>query len=122
MPSVLIVGDELREGEMLKTLMDMDDGYEIILAYSYRMGLDKALKTVFDALIVDYALGDGVGTDLIRHLRADTHYRAVPIVMVSGLPVETEALEAGADRFFLKPYNPLELIDTVGELIAREKR
>jgi adenylate cyclase len=118
----LIIGDELREGEMLKTLMDMDDGYEIVLAHSYLMGLDKALKSVFDALIVDYVLGDGIGTDLIRCLRADARYRAVPIVMVSGLPVETEALEAGADRFILKPYNPLELIATVGELINREKR
>ena len=70
-----------------------------------------------DVLIVDSALNDGSGLDLVRRAR---HNETPPaaIIVVSGLRQETavvKAFEAGADDYLTTPISP-------GELVTRVRR
>jgi len=63
-------------------------------------------------------LPDGSGEDLLRRLRADERFRAVPIVIVSGdvsRDTVRRLLEAGADEYLTKPLE----VDRAAELIVR---
>ena len=61
------------------------------------------------ALVTDLNLKKGSGFDLIRNVRADIRYSAMPILLISGdsdPDLATKAMAAGASAFFAKPYSP----------------
>jgi DNA-binding response OmpR family regulator len=58
------------------------------------------------------------GVDFDRQLRASGVFAKTPVIMASGRDVEREALEAGANRFLTKPFDPGKLPDHFSELIG----
>lgn len=52
--------------------------------------------------IIDNQMSKMSGTELVRQLRSKG--KELPIVMVSGINIEGEALENGADVFLQKPF------------------
>ncbi|HMA47180.1 MAG TPA: response regulator, partial [Frankiaceae bacterium] len=68
-----------------------------------------------DLAVVELMISGGVGTDLCRQLRsgADT-----AVLAVSALDVGDEAFAAGADAFLLKPFDPLQLVSAVRDLLG----
>ena len=60
------------------------------------------------------------GVDVLAAVRADPRLSGVPVVVVSAWShLEREALDAGADRFVAKPFDPDELVAVVDELVRR---
>ena len=72
-----------------------------------------------DVIFLDVRLPDGSGLDLARDLRERNGARpAILILSASVLPMErSAALEAGADAFLPKPYDPGELLDVLAGLV-----
>jgi DNA-binding response OmpR family regulator len=71
-----------------------------------------------DAVIVDLMLPGVLGIDVIRTVRADTGIGATRIVALSAWShLDNEAVEAGADRFLSKPFDPEELRSLLVELL-----
>ena len=82
-----------------------------------------------DVLIMDVTMPGLSGLDTCRAIRADPGLADLPVIILTanGLPEnEAEALEAGADCFFGKPFQPRALADAVarlaGEPSARSAR
>jgi two-component system chemotaxis response regulator CheY len=71
-----------------------------------------------DIFLMDYHLADMDGVDVIRQLRQTETFAKTPIVMTSGLDVEDEAREAGANTFLVKPFEPGDLPGLFNSLIA----
>jgi two-component system, OmpR family, response regulator RegX3 len=72
----------------------------------------------FDLYVLDNWLPDGSGIDLCKRIR-ETQDRA-PIIFTSAIGQRRDidqALEAGADRYLVKPYEPDTLLHTVKELL-----
>jgi DNA-binding response OmpR family regulator len=71
----------------------------------------------FNLYVLDTWLPDGSGVDLcreIRLLKPDS-----PIIFTSGAAMRDsvdEAIEAGATRYIIKPYDPFDLLEIVKEL------
>jgi OmpR-family two-component system manganese-sensing response regulator len=74
----------------------------------------------FDLYVLDNWLPDGSGVELcqrIRKLNATT-----PIIFTSAIAQRHDidlAMQAGADRYLVKPYEPEVLVRTVKELLGR---
>jgi CheY-like chemotaxis protein len=51
------------------------------------------------------------GLDLLSAVRKNHRLDNVKIVMTSGEDCEDACFEAGANGFFLKPYNPIDLLN-----------
>ena len=66
---------------------------------------------------MDYHLADMDGLEVVAHLRADPAFATSPIVVASGLDVEDEALEAGANLFLVKPFEPNKLAGLFYDLL-----
>ncbi|WP_294335875.1 response regulator transcription factor [uncultured Sphingomonas sp.] len=117
--SILYVEDDrLAAAAMLARAAEGGD--HVIWEESGATGLSRAAAEPFDIIILDRMLPDLDGTDVVRRLRAagvDT-----PVLMLSALALagnRIEGLDAGADDYLSKPYEPDELIARVRALHRR---
>ncbi len=95
-------------GEMLK-----EGGFEIELVPDATGVHDAARSGEVDAIILELALGDDSGFDLLSVLKSDPESADVPVLVVTSLEGETEltrAFEAGAEDFVRKPIRAQELL------------
>ena len=113
---VMIVDDDKLTVSLLKTLLELDN-FEVVSVAEGTTAYQRAIDDPPDAFLVDYHLADGEGTDFVVQLRADPELYQLPVVMTSGLNREDEAMEAGADWFLIKPFDPSELVDVLQRLL-----
>ncbi|MEP7293973.1 MAG: response regulator [Chloroflexota bacterium] len=109
MARIMIVEDDLTSIKLLKILLEEVHGFQISVA---RRGADVialADQNKPDVFLIDYHLIDMDGIELIRSLRGMERFAKTPIVMASGMDVSHDALEAGANNFLTKPYEPDDL-------------
>lgn len=114
---VLIVDDDRTTVKLLQTLLELD-GFDIAIAPRGADVIPTANEFIPDILLMDYHLSDMDGVDVLRELRAGGPFANTPIVMTSGLDVEEEVMEAGANAFLIKPFEPDDLPGLFNRLIA----
>jgi CheY-like chemotaxis protein len=71
-----------------------------------------------DIFMMDYHLPDMDSVDVLRDIRAHTRLAQIPVVIASGLNVEDEVMEAGANVFLIKPFEPSDLPKLFNNLLA----
>ena len=76
-----------------------------------------------DALIIDVAIGQEAGWDLLEQLNADADTRAIPVLIVSTDPrllayAQSQAERFGSHRFLSKPLNLDDMLQIVRELVG----
>jgi two-component system, chemotaxis family, sensor histidine kinase and response regulator PixL len=94
----------------------VSDGEEAIRYLESRGGSDVR------ALITDLHMPKMDGFELIAWLRASERHAKLPVVVLSGdsdPATPQRAYELGANAFFLKPYSPGEVRNTVERLLDR---
>jgi len=109
--TILVVEDEPEIRRFLRSSLGAE-GYRVVESPNARRGALDAGMHKPDLAIVDLALPDRDGRELIRELR---QWSAMPIVVLSARAQERskiDALDAGADDYITKPFG-------VGELLAR---
>jgi len=68
-----------------------------------------------DLIISDLNMPDMDGFEFMKQVRASSYFRTIPIVLLSGAEnvekatTRVQCLNAGANDFLLKPFNPEEL-------------
>lgn len=75
-----------------------------------------------DAIITDISMPVMDGLEFVKHIRASGLYKHIPIIMLSCHETSTtkiECLNAGADDYMIKPFNPQELEARVKNMINR---
>ena len=111
MTTILVVEDEPEIRRVLRSSLGAE-GFRVIESPTAERGAIDAGTHRPDLAIVDLALPDYDGRDLIRQIR---EWSPMPIVVLSARHQEQtkiEALDAGADDYITKPFG-------VGELLAR---
>lgn len=91
-------------------------GFEVSMAEDGQQALTLLKTTTVDVLITDMNMPVMDGVTLIRALRADAKWRALPILMLtteSDPAKKAEGRTAGATGWLVKPFNPEKLIEVV---------
>ena len=91
------------------------EGYEVRLALSVDEAEELWLESRPDLAIVDLMISGGMGAELCRRLK---QHEAGAVLAISTLEARDEALAAGADAFLQKPFDPLELVSIVKDLVG----
>ena len=117
LPKILIVDDDRTTVKLLQTLLEMD-GFDVLMAPRGQTALEIAYESSPDIVLVDFHLADMDGIEVVTRLRSDSAFDSMPIVMASGLDMENEALNAGADVFLVKPFEPNSLADLFYKLLG----
>ena len=72
----------------------------------------------YDLLLLDYDLPGVDGIQLTQHARSLAHRSQTPIVILSAMPIDEAARDAGADAFLRKPEDLSSLAETITRLLA----
>jgi len=104
----MLVDDDRTTTSLLRTLLELD-GYDVVVVSRGVDVLPTLDRTNPDLLLMDYHLADAHGVDILREMRAGDKWQLLPVIMVSGMNMEDEAMSAGANAFLIKPFEPAEL-------------
>ena len=117
MPKVMLAEDDATMLSLLRTLLRME-GFETITLNVEDDVLDAMRRDTPDIVLLDVNLTQGNGVDFLRRIRRDDGLKSIVVIMSSGMPLEDECLDAGANSFLLKPYMPDMLISAIKEGLA----
>jgi two-component system, OmpR family, phosphate regulon response regulator OmpR len=115
---LLVVDDDTRIRTLLSQFLQ-ERGYRVTVAANAAEARRKLESLDFDLLVLDVMMPGETGVELTKSLRET---RDVPILMLTALS-ETDAringLEAGADDYLAKPFDPRELLLRVNNILKR---
>ncbi|MFN8372121.1 MAG: response regulator [Anaerolineae bacterium] len=119
---ILVVEDE-PDGQ--EVVMDILDYYEIpsVAVASAEDALKRLSREQFDGLVVDLALPGMDGFGLLRTIRGDARFAALPCIACTAFHtsmVRKEALEAGFNAYFPKPLDDHAFVRELKRLIQKE--
>jgi DNA-binding NtrC family response regulator len=118
---VLIIDDEAEIRESLETLLEIE-GYSVSSAATGTEGVIRANETAFDVILLDLALPDKSGMDVLAEIRL--HSPAQSIIMITAYGTVENAVKAmqfGATNFIQKPWDNEKLLADVRAAVARSK-
>ena len=121
MPTVLVVEDESNLASTIKFNLERE-GYQVHTAADGESGLAMARRLLPDLIILDVMLPLLSGTELLRHLRADSD---VPVLLLTARTAEidrVQGLDLGADDYITKPFSLAELLARVRAHLRRRGR
>lgn len=115
--SILIVEDDENIAELLKFLMERQD-YEVHLRTEGRSARSfvESAPEVPCLVLLDVMLPFIDGFELVKLMRRREGWEHVPIVMLTAKTMEADivrALDAGANDYIVKPFQPNELMARV---------
>jgi len=117
--NVLIVEDSDSQAEKLRLILEMHD-YKTVVANSGEAALEILYADSQVQLVVSDVVMPGIsGHELCRRIRETPGYERVPVLLMTSStdPMEIiQCIQAGADAFLTKPYEPEVLIARLASL------
>ena len=116
---VLVIEDD-RDIAQLVELHLKDLGCRCDIARDGEKGLEKALKSEYELIILDLMLPGVDGMEICREIRSEKNY--TPILMLTSRSEEVDrvlGLELGADDYLTKPFSIREFIARVKAIFRR---
>jgi DNA-binding NtrC family response regulator len=118
---VLIIDDEAEIRESLQTLLEFE-GYEVETAATGQQGLSKLGERPFDLVLLDLALPDRNGVELLPEIRAlDAQISVIMITAYGTVEDAVRAMQSGATNFLQKPWDNEKLLADVRAAVARRR-
>jgi len=119
--NVLIIDDEAAIRESLQTLLELE-GYGVGTAASGEEGLARLGDRPFDLVLLDLALPDRNGIDLLPEIRGiDPQLSIIMITAYGTVEDAVRAMQSGATNFLQKPWDNEKLLADVRAAVARRK-
>lgn len=120
MEKILIIDDDIELTSLFEDYL-VKEYFFVDIAYDGSTGLEAALSSKYDLIILDMMLPDMVGTDLLVKLRQKS---TVPVLMFTAKGDDLDriiGLESGADDYVEKPCSPRELVARIRAILRRVK-
>ncbi len=120
-PTVLVVEDDPVILRLLEVNFELE-GFTVLLAHDGVEGIEMARAHAPDVVISDIMMPRASGLDLLAALKGDVDTKAIPVILLSAKAQTSDlkvGLDAGADDYVTKPFEPLDLIARVNALLSR---
>ncbi|MGO4269961.1 response regulator [Paenibacillus sp. TAF58] len=119
---ILLADDEIALRFLLTETLS-DEGYAISEAEDGQQAMEQLQKETYDLIILDYMMPERTGVEVCEWLRqSDNANRDIPVILLTAKALDKDkekAKAAGVTTYIVKPFSPLQLIDTVGQLLQR---
>jgi DNA-binding response OmpR family regulator len=119
--SLLLIDDDAELCNMMKEFFSQM-GHSLDSAYNGRDGLARALKNSYDLIVLDVMLPRIDGFTVLQQLR---RRKQVPVIMLTARVHRQDrisGLNAGADDYLPKPFDPDELLARIYAVLRRAGR
>jgi DNA-binding NtrC family response regulator len=119
--TILIIDDEFEIRESLQTLLELE-GYTVEVAGDGEGGLSHIASRPFDLVLLDFALPDRNGLEILRDIRERAPELAVIMITAYGtVENAVNAIQGGAVNFVQKPWQNEKLLADVSAAIGRRR-
>jgi class 3 adenylate cyclase len=120
---ILVVDDNASNRDLLFRRLS-HDGHQVTRAESGRRALEILAVEEFDLILLDLLMPELNGFQVLERLKADQRLHDIPVIMISGLQ-ETDSvircIEAGAEDYLSKPFNPVLLRARISACLERKR-
>ena len=119
-PTVLVVDDDPVIVKLLQVNFEME-GYNVLTANDGEEGLHRARTERPDIVLLDVMMPKMDGLQVARALKDDPETAPIPVILLSA-KAQAADVQAGrdvADDYITKPFDPLELLERVSQLLAQ---
>ncbi len=119
MTRVFVVDDDPVVCRLARFILERA-GYEVRLLQDGQEALEALEQSAPDILITDLMMPRMDGMTLLRHIRANVRWVALPVVVFTARGGENDrrlAEEAGASHFLTKPFSSAQLLDAIKQLV-----
>jgi len=121
---VLIVDDDPDIRDVLKITLS-EENYDITEAQNGEEALKLIALKSFDLVLLDYKMPKVDGRQVCRLVKKDLLLRHLPIIMITGkgeISDKIDGIDAGADDYIVKPFEPKELLARIRMCLRRSER
>lgn len=116
--SILVIDDEADIRESLEFLLT-GEGYRVELATRAMEGLEKLANQSYDLVLLDLMMPDLSGIETLGEIRKkDTATPVFLLTAYGSIEVAVQALKAGANDYFSKPWDNDKLLIEIERMIA----
>jgi DNA-binding response OmpR family regulator len=117
---ILLAEDEEHIAKLIHFKLNKE-GFSVGWAKDGREALNLAQTAEWDAIVLDVMMPYLDGWRVLNQLREDQNL--TPVLMLTAKGTESDiskSLELGATRFLKKPFNPVELVEVLNEILAEQ--
>jgi CheY-like chemotaxis protein len=120
-PLVLVVEDGAIQARLARICLERA-GYRVIATPSGREALDMVRAQQPEVILLDVELADMNGFQVLNCIRADSHTRSIPVIMLTAHAKDAPLFDewaSEADAFVAKPFEPASLVATVEQSLRQ---
>jgi twitching motility two-component system response regulator PilH len=121
MSEVLLVEDSPLYQEIIANLLKRN-GWKVVIACDGVEALEQVQKSNPDLVVLDIVMPRMSGYEVCRRLKSDPKTKNVPVVICSIRNSESDrywGLKNRADAYITKPFEDVELVGTIKQLLRR---
>ncbi len=118
MDKILLIDDDDELCELVAEYLTVEN-FAVEAVHDGASGLEKARTGDFDLITLDVMMPEMDGFEVLKNLRQTSK---VPVLMLTARGDDTErivGLDAGADDYLSKPFNPRELVARIRAILRR---
>jgi two-component system phosphate regulon response regulator PhoB len=125
---ILLVEDDLNINRLLEFAIKSAGGFQVHSVTTAEAALELLESPVghrIDLVILDVALPDLSGLDVLRRIRGNSGLASMGVIVLSALGEESDRIagfEAGTDDYLCKPFLPSELLARIRAVLRRTGR
>jgi putative two-component system response regulator len=119
---ILVVDDNDLNLVLLAKILELE-GYQVTMAHSGLEAIQSAEQIMPDLALLDVMMPEMNGYELCRKMRQPPFNMEIPIVMLTAMSSDGEraqALEAGANDIWSKPFDMEVFRRRIGELLNKD--
>jgi adenylate cyclase len=123
-PGFILAVDDSRDNRELVARYLSKSGHMVVTAASGEEALRTLEQTDVDVVLLDLIMPEMDGREVLRQIKEHPEWRATPVIVISGrqdMEGIIECIEAGADDYLLKPFNPVLLQARIKAGIERKR-
>jgi two-component system sensor histidine kinase/response regulator len=120
---VLVVDDDPGNRDVLSRRLRWQ-GHDVTTASNGSDALQRMRKTPFDLVLLDIMMPDMDGYEVLGHIKSDERLLHIPVIMISALndlQSVVRCIEAGAEDYLSKPFNPILLKARIDSCLEKKR-
>jgi DNA-binding response OmpR family regulator len=121
--TILVVDDDPVIQKLLAVNFEME-GYRVVTAGDGEEALACISAEHPDVVVLDVMMPKVDGIEVVRRMKADPATAPVPVLLLSARAQAkdvAEGLDAGADGYMTKPFDPVDLLERVASLLEGDR-
>ncbi|MDY0023242.1 response regulator, partial [Arenimonas caeni] len=121
-PVVMVVDDSITMRKVTGRVLERHN-FEVMTAKDGVDAIEKMAERIPDLMLLDIEMPRMDGYELAQNMRSDARMKDVPIIMITSRTGEKHrqrAFDIGVNRYLGKPYQEVELMRNVFEMLGME--